>query len=75
MNIKEFKNKYKDKLVSLYYTEYKTVDVMDETLINITETKVYEGKAKSIPNNYFEHKIISMRPEFKNKEFFIKLFI
>ena len=75
MNIKEFKNKHKDKLVILYYTEYKTVDVMDETLINITETKVYEGKAKSIPNNYFEDRIISMRPEFKNKEFFIKLFM
>ena len=75
MNIKQFKNKYKNKLVILYYTEYKAVDVMDETLINITETKVYEGKAKSIPTNYFEHKIISMRPEFKNKKFFIKLFI
>lgn len=32
MNIKEFKNRHKDKLVILYYTEYKTVDVMDETL-------------------------------------------
>ena len=51
------------------------VDVMDETLINITETKVYEGKAEFIPTNYLEHKIISMRPEFKNKEFFIKLFV
>lgn len=48
---------------------------MDETLINITETKVYEGKAEFIPTNYLEHKIISMRPEFKNKEFFIKLFV
>lgn len=38
------------------------VDVMDETLINITETKVYEGKAEFIPTNYLEHKIISMRP-------------
>ena len=75
MNIKEFKNKHKDQLVSLYYTEYKTVGVMDETLITIEETKVYEGKAKSIPTNYLEHKIISMRPEFKNKAFFIKLFI
>ena len=26
MNIKQFKNKYKDKLVILYYTEYKTAD-------------------------------------------------
>ena len=51
------------------------VDVMDETLINITETKVYEGTAEFIPTNYLEHKIISMRPEFKNKEFFIKLFV
>ena len=75
MNIKQFKNKYKDKLVILYCTEYKAVDVMDETLINITETKVYEGKAKSIPTNYLEHKIISMRPEFKNDKFFIKLFM
>lgn len=75
MNIKEFKNRHKDQLVILYCTEYKTVDVMDETLINITETKVYEGKAKSIPTNYVEHKIISMRPEFKNDKFFVKLFI
>ena len=75
MTIKEFKNKHKDQLVSLYYVEYKSVDVMDETLITIKETKVYEGRAEFIPTNYFEHKIISMRPEFKNKEFFIKLFI
>lgn len=75
MNIKEFKNRHKDQFVILYCTEYKTVDVMDETLINITETNVYEGKAKSIPTNYLEHKIISMRPEFKNDKFFVKLFI
>ena len=75
MNIKEFKNRHKDQFVILYYTEYKTVDVMDETLINITEIKVYERKTESITTNYFKNKIISMRPEFKNKEFFIKLFI
>lgn len=35
MNIKEFKNRHKDQFISLYYTEYKTVDVMNETLFLI----------------------------------------
>lgn len=64
MKVKEFKNKHKEQFVSLYYTECKTVDVMDETLIDINEIKVYEGKAKSIPIEHDNKELITAYPVF-----------